>query len=75
MLSGSPRGMQLFRVMEQGLLVPDVSRVDRTVWTGSMVDSIGKLNREDRCVWTCAVSPHPNVVLCLSLSTLILGLS
>ena len=27
-LSGSPRGMQLFRVMEQGLLVPDVSRVD-----------------------------------------------
>ena len=32
-LSGSPRGMQLFRVMEQGLLVPDVSRVDRTVWT------------------------------------------
>ena len=26
-LSGSARGMQLFRVMEQGLLVPDVSRV------------------------------------------------
>ena len=25
-LSGTPRGMQLFRVMEQGLLVPDVSR-------------------------------------------------
>ena len=24
-LSGSPRGMQLFRVMEQGNLVPDVS--------------------------------------------------
>ena len=33
-LSGSPRGMQLFRVMEQGLLVPDVSRGDRIGWTG-----------------------------------------
>ena len=31
-LSGSPRGMQLFRVMEQGLLVPDVSRGTWGTW-------------------------------------------